>query len=213
MREGVAILVPVLARPANVRPLLESIAEATPGPYRVLFIADPHDEAEHYAIAEMGGWMIAPGGSYAAKIRCGIEATDERYVVLAADDVRFHAGWFDAALAEVEKGAQVVGCNDLRPRGEVELATHFLLTREYAETPTIDGGPGPLHPYLHNFCDRELVETAKRRGVYVYAPEAIIEHRHHLENLAPHDATYARGDSTFRQDARLFHRRSRLWTR
>ncbi len=211
MREGVAILVPVLARPANVRPLLESIAESTPEPYRVLFIADPHDEAEHFAIAEMGGWMIAPGGSYASKINAGVAATDEGLILLAADDVRMHPGWLEAAVAEIDKGAQVVGLNDLRPR-DGDHATHFLVTREYCERGTIDGHPGVLHEgYIHNWPDRELIETACRRGVYAYSREAVVEHRHVLDGKAPMDSTYEKGQASFRQDARLFRRRSRLW--
>jgi hypothetical protein len=65
---SVAILVPVLNRPANVAPLMESISTTTPDPYRVLFICDPGDRAEQDAIASQGGWMISPGGSYASKI-------------------------------------------------------------------------------------------------------------------------------------------------
>jgi glycosyltransferase involved in cell wall biosynthesis len=210
MSKGIAVLVPVLGRPQNVKPLLESIAATTPAPYRVLFLADPGDRAEQDALALAGAWFLSPGGSYAKKIRVGVEATDEPYVVLAADDVVAHPGWLEAALAKVAEGAHAVGLNDLRPRGW-ETATHFLLTREYAERPTIDGGPGPLHHYTHNFCDRELIETAKRRGVYAYAADARFEHRHHLDGHAPLDTTYAKGQASFRQDARLFARRTRLW--
>lgn len=212
-QEGVAILVPVLARPANVRPLLESIAESTPEPYRVLFIADPHDEAEHYAIAEMGGWMIAPGGSYAAKINAGVAATDEPYILFAADDVRPRKGWLEAALAAMVYGVQVIGCNDGIPRpARPEHATHFLLTRAAASLPCIDGAPGVLcEGYGHWRVDDELIATATKRGMYAYAPDALVEHVDHPMIGGPDDDTYRKGRSTARQDGKLFHRRSRLW--
>lgn len=207
-----ALLIPVLDRPQNVRPLLDSIRASTTVAHRVLFICDPNDQAEREAISREAGEMIAPGGSYAAKIRAGIEATSEPLIMLGADDVRYHPGWLEAARYYIDAGAAVVGLNDARPR-EHETATHFLITREYAELPTIDGGPGPLHTgYFHNFPDRELIETARHRGVYAYAADAVVEHRHHLEGHAPFDETYRRGLERFRQDRRTFMRRSALWS-
>lgn len=207
-----AILVPVLARPQNVRPLLDSIATSTTVPHRILFICSPGDGPQQDAIALAGGWMLSPGGSYAEKIRVGVEATDEEFVFLGADDLTFHPDWFQRARAAMCNGVQVVGVNDMRPRNW-ETATHFLLTREYAERPTIDGERGPMHRYVHNFCDRELIETAKHRGVYAYAADALVEHVHHLDGKVALDSTYVKGQTSFRQDARTFRHRSRLWAR
>jgi hypothetical protein len=50
----VAVLVPVLGRPHRVEPLMRSLAEATPSPYRLLFICDPTDRDEMNAIAGAG---------------------------------------------------------------------------------------------------------------------------------------------------------------
>ena len=214
MTDGVAILVPVLARPQNAAPLLQSIHASTPSPFRVLFICDPGDIAEQGAIARCGGWMISPGGSYAAKIRAGIAATDEPLVFLAADDLRFQPGWLDAARAAISDGAQVVGANDrIRRRHRPAHATHFLVTREYALLPTIDGGPGPLSDaYSHSFVDDELIATAKHRGAYAYAPRAVVEHRHWMNRTAPDDDVYRLGRVRFEQDRSIFTRRSKLWT-
>ncbi len=214
MTGGVAILVPVLARPANVRPLLESIEASASSPHRVLFICDPSDTAEQDAIAMVGGQMISPGGSYAAKIRAGVQATDEPVVFLGADDLRFHPGWLEACCAVMAAGAQVVGVNDgiRRRRGRRDHATHFLMTREYALQPAIDGGPGPLsEAYDHSFVDDELIATATRRGVYAYAPHAVVEHRHWMNDTAPDDDTYRRGRANFHADREMFAERSRLW--
>lgn len=214
MTQGVAILVPVLNRPQNVRPLLGSIREATPEPHRVLFICDPGDTAEQDAIAAAGGEMISPGGSYARKIRCGIDATTEPLVFLGADDLRFHRGWLDAASALVRDGVQVVGVNDMiRRRDRPAHATHFLVARGYANQPCIDGSPGPLSAaYHHNFVDDELIATAKHRGVYAYTPRARVQHKHWMNRTAPDDDTYRRGRERFEADRATFNQRSALWT-
>jgi glycosyltransferase involved in cell wall biosynthesis len=208
-----AILVPVLNRPQNVKPLLDSIHENTPDPYRVLFIADPDDTAEQDAITAEGGQMIVPGGGYAAKIRAGVEATDEPLLFIGADDLRFDAGWLEAATEKMP-GAQVVGVNDcIRRPHRPQHATHFLVTRAYAEQPCIDGQPGMLsEAYAHSFVDDELIATATKRGVYAYAQRSRVRHLHPMVNTAADDDTYRLGRSQFRRDRKTFLRRSALWT-
>lgn len=210
---GLAWLVPVLARPHRVQPLLDAIEATTPDA-EVVFIADPDDTPEHDAIQEaetsVNVRTLHRPGSWAFKINEAVRETDARWLVLGADDVVPHPGWFDAALAT---GAQVVGLNDDRPRGW-EHATHFLVRRDYALLPAIDGSRGPVFEgYAHNFPDRELVETAKRRRVYAYARDAVVEHEHHLDGKAEMDSTYAKGQESFRLDAKLFRRRSRYWAK
>jgi glycosyltransferase involved in cell wall biosynthesis len=214
-----AILVPVLNRPQNVEPLLESISHSTPGDWRVIFLVDPSDDAEleaiYDAIVVFGTdrvWFRECGGSYAAKINFGARHTDAPLVFLAADDLRFRRGWLDAARQHLSKDTQVVGVNDLCSdrvqRGE--HATHFLMTREYALQPTVDGGRGPLHEgYRHWFCDDELVATARRRGVLAFARDSIVEHFHPMNGKAPDDETYRKGREHQRQDRALFRQRLR----
>ncbi len=213
MTEGVVLLVPVLNRPGNVAPLMESIQATTPGPFRVLWLCDPGDIAQQDAIAKAGGWMVSPGGSYASKCNVGTRLTDEPFVVFAADDVVFHPGWLEAGLDAVEAGAHVVGLNDLidRPR-RPEHATHFLLTRAAAELPCIDGRRGPLcERYQHWRTDDELIATAHKRGMYRFAEDAVVEHRHPMTGAAPDDETYRKGRSSARLDNATFARRMRLW--
>lgn len=211
---SVALLIPVLRRPQNVKPLLDSIRESTTVPYRTLFIADPGDIEEQDAIAAEGGWMISPGGNYASKIRAGVEATDEPYVLLGADDIRPRRGWFEAARAAMNRRVQVVGLNDLIARPQrPNHATHFLMTREAAELPTIDGMRGPLCDlYRHWWTDDELIATATKRGMYAYCRTARVEHVNHPMIGGADDATYQKGRATARRDARTFHRRRHLWT-
>lgn len=211
---NVAILVPVLARPGNVAPLLDAITATTTTPYRVLFICDPGDVAEHEAIAAAGGEMICPGGSYASKINAGVAATSEDLVLLGADDIRPHPGWLQAAVAAMVDGAQVVGLNDLIEReARPSHATHFLLTRAAAQLPCADGRRGPLcELYGHWYTDDELIATASARGMYAYAADAIVEHRHPMTGAAPDDATYRKGRASSRLDSKVFRRRCVLWT-
>lgn len=207
-----AILVPVLDRPQNVAPLLESVQSTTPAA-RVLFICDADDTAERDAITAEGGWMISPGGGYAAKIRAGVEATSEALLFIGADDLRFEHGWLEAAMRPMP-GAQVVGVNDcIRRPHRPQHATHFLVTRAYAERPCIDGSPGPLSDaYSHSFVDDELIATATKRGVYAYAQRSRVRHLHPMVSTAADDETYRRGRAQFRRDRKVFQRRSRLWT-
>lgn len=208
-----AILVPVLARPQNVAPLLESIRSSTPEPHRVLFLCDPGDRAEQDAIAAESGWMLSPGGNYAAKIRAGVDATDEPLVFLGADDLRFRPGWLQAARARMTGRVQVVGVNDLIPRPHrPQHATHFLLTREAATMPCLDGSPGPMYGgYDGWYPDDELIATATKRRMYAYAEDSRIEHRHPMIDSSLDDETYRKGRSTARLDGKRFARRMHLW--
>lgn len=210
---SLAILVPVLRRPQNVAPLLRSIADSTPPPYRVLFICDPGDRAEQDAIALAGGWMISPGGNYASKIHAGINATSEPLLFLGADDLRFRRHWLEFASAVLTGTCQVVGVNDGLTRARPNHATHFLMKREYALAPSIDGTPGPLcELYHHSFVDDELIATATKRGVYRYEVRARVDHHHWMNHRAPDDEIYKLGRVQFRQDRRVYMRRAQLWT-
>lgn len=208
-RTELAILVPALNRPHRVAPLLESIRETTPDAY-VLFLCDQGDTDELREVLRADADYECCGGSYAEKINRGVELTEAPLVFLGADDLEHKPGWFEAAKAKLDP-AQVVGINDLIPRRRIH-ATHFLITREYAEHPTIDGGRGPLHEgYGAWFCDDELIGTAEKRGVYAYAQDAHIEHLHPMVG-AEDDETYQLGRSQARQDKKRFLRRCALWT-
>lgn len=206
---SLVVLVPVLRRPHRVRPLLDSIRAVTPDPH-ILFIADAGDGPETKAILDAGGQaLLTPdGASYAEKINAGVRATTESLIFLGADDLDFKTGWFDAAR---KKLGGVVGINDLIPRGR-QHATHFLLTREYAERPMIDGELGPLSTaYRHWYVDNELIETATARAAYAYAPDAHVEHLHPLVSKAPLDDTYELGAAHSSEDRTTFRQRRRMW--
>lgn len=124
MIPATAILVPVLNRPQNARPLFESIEAATPEPHRVLFILSEYDEAERLAVHELWqegdaregqdyapvlDYVIVGGpGTWAQKINVGFHATEEPFIFTGADDLRFHDGWLREALC-VANGRDLTG--------------------------------------------------------------------------------------------------------
>lgn len=208
------VLVPVLGRPHRVRPTLDAFAAATPEPHRVLFIASPDDPAEQDAIRAAGAELLVVDGNYAVKIREGVRATSSPLVFLGADDLLPQAGWLDVARSYMRDGAQVVGVNDLCSARVLAgtHATHFLLTREAAELPTIDGRPGPLCDlYDHSCVDDELFATARHRGMLAVATDSIVAHLHPDAGRSEWDETYAKGRAMIRHDRRLMRRRAGMW--
>jgi glycosyl transferase family 2 len=216
----VAIIVPTLGRSHALAPLLANLRETTPLVYRVCFVVDVDDLPTMRTIAGMPPandfFVIPGGGSYPAKTNAGVAATDEDLVLPTADDVVFHDGWYETALKHFEAGAQVVGTNDLSPAtAGGALATMPIVRRSYVEDPgAAYGEPGVLfhEGYHHNAVDRELWELAQHRGVAVFEPESIIEHRHPSWGTREVDETDRKGNLQHRgADTALFEHRQARW--
>lgn len=205
----VAILIPVLGRPHRVKPLLESIEEATPEPHRVIFAASDQPTVDE--LDRLGAeYMRDQGASWGKRINRLFWTTSEPYVFLGADDVIFWDGWLAAALRHMEKVDGVVVCADLlNPRG-----TLALVSRRYIEEQggTVDGRCEVIHSgYRHNYSDTELFETAKARGRFAYAADAVVEHLHPQNGKAEMDDTYRIGYESEARDHALFNSRRHLW--
>lgn len=218
MNADLVILVPVLDRPHRVAPLLDSIEAATPGRPSVLFLTDGRgadfEEIERQEDEHPGVLVLVnpDGGTYAEKINRGLEVTEGQLAFLGADDLEFRPGWLEAAKSRLTDRVKVVGVNDLlrRRAKRRDHATHFLVDRSYYGT--IDEPDKLLHEgYGHCFVDDELIATAKKRGVYAYAPDSQVRHLHWMSRSAPDDDTYRKGRERFEQDRTLFHERSALW--
>lgn len=213
---SLSILVPVLGRPHRVKPLLKSIAANTSVDHQVLFLCTPGDNDEIVEVLSASeADFVAPGGTYAEKINLGVELTQAPLLFFGADDLEFHSQWFENARAKLSGKYQVVGVNDLCNERvkQGDHATHFLVQRQYAERPTIDGERGPLcEQYAHWFIDDEFWATAKHRGVLAVASDSIVEHLHPMVGKGDWDGTYALGQRLSRQDRRKFWRRRHLWT-
>jgi glycosyltransferase involved in cell wall biosynthesis len=214
------ILIPVLRRPHRVAQLMESIRACTPGA-RVVFMCTPDDDDEIAEVDRVGCERMTipmePDGDYARKINTGYRTTTEPLIFTAADDLRFHPGWFEAATARLTEPADVgvVGVNDLGSRRvrAGEHATHFLVTRDYVDTYGVIDAPRAVfcEVYHHFFVDDEMVATARHRGAWAMASDAVVEHLHHYYSKAPFDEIYKLGSAHSDLDSERFHARKHLW--
>lgn len=225
----IVVVVPVLGRPQKAAVVAESHEAARRFPSWLVFVCSPDDEDQIQACRRATRWengggdvLIAdfpPGpGDFARKVNLAYRATSQPWIFQAADDVLFDPGWDTALLAKAEAtGALVVGTQDCGnpsvKRGE--HSTHTLIARSYIDDPGASmDGPGSVfsEAYGHQYCDVELVELAKARGVWAFAHDAIVRHEHPFwvgrDRL---DETYRRGMAQSRADARVYAQRRRLW--
>lgn len=212
------VVVPMLGRPHRVRPLLESL-EATAPHARVIFACSPGDIAVHRAVDATGrqrmdvAWVGR--GDYARKINYGYRGSTEPYIFCGADDLKFHPGWWEAAIDALAPGVGVVGTQDLcNPRVVAgEHSTHSLVTRAYADQfGTIDAPRHILHEgYPHEYVDDELIETARFRGAFAFAGGAVVQHLHPMCGGTRMDRLYAQQRQRMRLGRLLYQQRRRLW--
>lgn len=218
------IVVPVLARPWRIRPVLESIKKATLNP-KVLLVASSHDTQVHLACAEASqiiadmAWLHIPYqecGDYARKIQYGYLISNDPFLFCAADDLEFHPGWLEAAMEPMaDPNIGVVGTQDLG-NGRVlhgEHSTHSLVRRSYVDRFGLIDQPGVvMNPdYPHEHSDDELVETAKFRKAWAFAPGSIVEHLHPAWGKAEWDPLYSNNSERIKIGSALFHQRRHLW--
>ncbi len=212
------VLVPVLNRPQNAQPLVDSFRAVSQG--EIHFICSPGDEEEIEACRATGenvlivDWEPGPA-DYAKKMNYGYRHTENPLIFLGADDITFSPGWQMKAMAAMEENC-VVATND-QANAQVkrgQFGTHCLVSRGYVDDPGASAdGPGVLihEGYDHNFVDRELCHLAQSRGLYAFAQDSIVAHRHPLWRTARWDSTYRKGVENFHQDRELFLKRAALW--
>lgn len=221
----IAILVPVLNRPQNAGPLVDSIrANSRLLPeITILFLLSPADHEERTAVLATGcdahivGWQPGPG-DWGKKINEGFRVTSSEFCLLGADDLRFHPNWDTEVLRVAEEtGAGVIGTNDL---GNATVmrglhSTHPLVRRSYVEEHGTIDEPGICchEGYHHQWVDTELIETAKMRGQWAFAKDSHVEHLHPFWKKGRMDSTYEKALSTSREDHAIFQERRRLWSR
>ncbi len=224
MTPTLVALVPVLDRRQNVRPLVDSFAASLVGENveaSMLFLASPDDDAEIAELETCGVWHeVVPWANgprdYVRKMLWGVARTTSDWILLAADDLRFHRGWFRAAVdVHIRTGCLVIGTNDMANPTVIrgDHATHPLVHRDYVQQGTIDNPDELLHSgYCHNSVDCEFVETAKARGQFAHAHASLVEHVHPtFVRGMKRDATYRKGLEFAMRDKQLFRRRRRLW--
>lgn len=218
-----SILAPVFNRPGAAAPLVESAAAATRMDWELVFILSPGDRDEHRAVKAIRHdrvrWIVMRErqgpGDYARKINRGFRNTAADWVFQAGDDLLFHDGWDELAVATGEKLAVgVVGTNDLCNPGVMRgrHSTHSLIRRSYVDECGGSDEPGRVmhEGYVHNYCDNELVEVAMSRQCFAMSA-AIVEHLHPLCGKGERDGTYDLGLAQFRRDRELLELRRPMW--
>lgn len=227
-----AVLVPVLNRPQNVAPLVESFLAGTPQSSELVFLVDEGDTEELAEIISVEDniyvrhlEVTVETYTWPRKINAGVAHVLAEWYLLAADDIEFVPGWWEATRPFRRKldawGSSprfsVIGTNDLaNPRVIAgEHSTHTLVRGSYIrEYGTIDEPGKAVHDgYRHVFVDDELVWTAKHRGVWAHATDAYIKHRHPLWGTAEWDDTYLLGnaDEVYAHDKALFCARAPMF--
>lgn len=226
----VAVIIPVLNRPQNARPLVESLLASTDRA-SLLFVCSPGDDTQILACAAVQhdhGLRVRTRvidepcgpGDYAKKIQRGFDATTEPLVLLAADDLRFHKGWLEAVETVADEfDCGVIGTND-RANPLVmagKHSTHPVVRRCYIDQHGgVAGEPGVVYHdgYDHQWVDSELVQTAMTRGCYAHAHDAVVEHLHPFyDRTVETDETYRKGQAEGTADRALYESRRHLWER
>ena len=220
----ITAIIPVLNRPKNVEPLIKSFVENSPKDLvDMLFVTSDSCQAEIREIKRCSSLgpvavAVAPGEvlSWAKRINWGINHSKSYHhfeecapwVLCGADDIIFHAGWFEAAKEAANGFSGVIGTNDLGNPSCMDgtHTTHPLVDRKYVtEHGTMDEVGRFLHEgYQHNFVDLELVSTAVKRGCWKHAGNCHIEHNHPSWNKNQWDEVYQRGQSNWANDRLLW---------
>lgn len=219
--DNVAVIVPVLNRPQNAEPFMRSLIAST-GLAKVYAACSEPADAEAWRAA--GATVVdCEGTTFAEKVNEAYPWTNEPWVFLVGDDVRFRPGWLDHAQQTARStGGKVIGTNDLGNARVVagQHATHMMIARDYIDEvgaswdlPGFNAphGPGVIchEGYQHWYVDDELITAAKERGVWQPCLPAIVEHFHPYWGKAEDDATYKLGVKFRGKDKVTFMRRSK----
>lgn len=218
--ERALVIVPVLNRPANAKPFMESLRAST-GMADAVAVADEDDILTIAAWQEQGVDVLkGREHTFAEKLNRGYRErmNGTPWLFMVGDDVQFYPGWLDHAewMADSFK-AKVVGTNDLgNPRVIAgEHATHMLISAEYIKDQGAGwDGPGVVahEGYRHWFVDDEIVTAAKQRGVFMPALGSIVEHKHFLWGKSSVDPTYEEGNRHATEDRAVFEKRHKEFT-
>lgn len=215
----IAILVPVLGRSQQIKPLLESIHATTGVEHRVIFVCSPGDEATKVCKKTGEETVVVPWepgrADFARKINLVFPRVSEPWVFQGATDLKFHPQWAERALHVAEASRiGVVGTNDLGNPSVVrgKHSTHILFSRDYIERfgGTYDNtGIVFSEEYDHQFVDTEFIQTAILRRQFQPCLRSVVEHLHPHWGKGEMDDTYVKSEREFREDAKIFNNRMR----
>lgn len=218
----ISIICPVLGRPANAQPLVDSIRAHTTVEHEIIFLCSPGDDAQIDACRSTQKKVIVVDwpsgrGDAARKWNRGGEASVYPFIFCAADDLEFTDGWDVNALTVAEStGASVIGTNDsanpLVKRGK--HSTHTMVRKSYVDEVglTWDNIPGHIYApcYDHQSVDQELVQVAKERGIWAFSRRSVVIHHHPFYSRhVKRDPTYDKALAGGHGDIMLFKERMR----
>ena len=185
----VAVVIPVMQRPGNVQPLVDSFNRSNDGTATLYFVCDEDDEAEIAAVRSAGlePLWATRGHTFPQKANVGYLGTSESFVFVCGDDCEFTPGWLKQPRLLSDR-YDVIGTNDAEPgrtrNADVAAgrhADHWFTRRTYIDT---EGacleGPGQFCPeaYYHWWVDKEVIGLAQARGVFAPALDSRVIHHH-----------------------------------
>jgi hypothetical protein len=203
---------PTLDRPDNLRRVLGNLA-CVKGKvdFATYAMVDEDDIDSQKVCADYNvRYFLDHRGWFAPRTNQLFALTDEPWVFLGTDDIRFPNCWLDTMFRLKQPSWKVIAPDD----GHNPAGTNFLVERAYVlEQGGHWGTPGLVFHdgYKHNFSDSELIEVADKRGVFGRVMEVCVEQRHPLWGNADDDATYQRARAKYATDEALFERRQHLW--
>jgi len=222
----ISVLIPVLARPQNAQPVVDSIRAHTTVEHEIIFLCSRGDVAQINACYDTAAsivvttWEAGPGDA-AKKWNLGFAHSKGEFVFCAADDVEFTPGWDTEALRVAEStGAGMIGTNDdanpLVKRGR--HSTHNLFRRSYINEVggTFFDGPGVVYHegYKHQYIDNEAVKAAMDRREWVFSARSLVRHHHPMyDKTVAMDTTYKKALGDASEDAALYRSRLHQWSR
>jgi hypothetical protein len=200
-----AVIVPTM-RPGNAQSFMSSLRASTDHATVYAVTDEVGAQAWHAAGADV---IVDEAVTFAQRVNVGYRQTDEPWLFLVGDDVKFWPGWLTCAQLVASRRWHVVGTNDrCNPRVVAgEHATHLLVRRSYVDEvgASWDGPKMVTHEgYHHWFVDDEVVVAAKQRGVWAMARSSVVEHLHPMTGRHDWDAVYEASDAHAGADRELF---------
>ena len=212
--DKIAIFIPTLYRPDKLKRTIKSIQDTSDVHTYVMFPRDDintQEVIEHFNNVEYFTDSDPENMRFVRRIQYLYSVTDDDWFLTGADDVVFRDGWLQAAEPYMNDYSVISFddmCNPNVP------GTNFLIKRQYIDEQSgvVDSPKTVLHQgYYHNFCDNELIGTAKARNTFIKC-DGKIEHFHHTVGKSENDIIYSMAQAKFHDDAALCHSREHLWS-
>lgn len=214
-----AILIPTFNRAHKLVEVYNNARNSSPLVSAVYFIVEKEDQESVGVLRShrLPFFYNERSRNYAGALNTAYLKTTEKYFFIGSDDLDFKPGWLEKCLEKMTGRIKVVGTNDLHNQDVLKgiHATHFLIDRDYIKqhSGVVDQKNLVLsESYNHNWTDREFIEIAKMRQVFLPCLDAVVEHLHWSYGLSPNDETYSMQKSA-NHDIRLYRQRRPVWVK